>query len=511
MGDSCGSAGGATPCEWERQLELQKRAIHLLRLSNTAYLGCREQEATALQEMMEWGARNGVGGSVFVFGLSGTGKTTTVNHVVKTIHSKYPRIHTVSMSGSSYDSTAGVIHAFFQEIKGVSRANKFMFPGNSRTRRCFNYRQALAALTDAFQASQKYNICVMDEVDYMQGFIGHDPTCRNSNWMLQAILAASSAPGSRVFFVAISNNLELATRITAKQCRMLLFKPYDEKQIIAIIKGKLAELDAPYTPVINDTAILLLARRVANTSGDLRACLDTFTRAISNSLSNLEDEIERLTATPVTDYASASETATPDRSLEDCETPKRCYSDMSQECIEVRNYQVGHKDIGTLTPTLSLTKIALLESKVKPLPLMQLLALLSICKSALDDGSTLLSYRRIKMALLHLGDMMLLNKVDVEDFCTSKFTDAIDIFKELGVISKPTDVVLEADDAPDGEFVLLTVDATTLAKIVLPISPAFVGLDLEFPLDEICSQSYSTISKSFNIKQAPKKPRRKLR
>ncbi|GBE60824.1 AAA domain-containing protein [Babesia ovata] len=498
--------------DFERQVALQKRAIHVLSPSDNEYLGCRDAEAESLVCIMERCVEDAVGGSVFVFGLSGTGKTTTVHHAVNQFMTTHPKVRKISVSGNSFSSAWQFVYFAYDKLARTPAAQKRMLEKTPVTERRLDYNQLYSMLHAAFKTAPAYTICIMDEVDYLSTYIYPSKATGRSNWMLQAIIAASHAPGSRVLIIAISNNLELATLITEKQCRVIRFKPYKEQQIIAIIKGKLAKLDAPYTSVINDTAILLLARRVANTSGDIRACLDTFTRAISNSLSNLEEEIDRLTSSSLTDYATSSENSTPERFSEEASTPKRCYGDESSENIKLSSYQVGHKDVGSLTPTLSLSKTSLLTMKVKPLPLMQLLALLSVCKSALDEEAVVLSFRSIKRSLLHLADMLVMDKVDVEDFCTSKFSDAIDIFMELGILKKPSNIeTTDADEAPGDELVSLCVDASTLVKVVLPISPAFVGLDLEFPVDECSTSRYSNIAKSFNIQPPAKKSRRKLR
>nr|BAN64560.1 conserved hypothetical protein [Babesia bovis] len=463
----------------ERLISLQKRAIELLSLSSNVYLGCRDDESATLSDIIECGIRDKVGRAIFVFGVCGTGKTTTVNHVVSECLKGRSDINSVTISGSSYVSAWQVIQSIYDLVVKRRARRSDVVPNTSKSK-LLNYRDVCSSLATAFSQAPRYTICVMDEVDYLQTFVFNSVTGKHSNGMLQALLSASHARGSRVLFIAISNNLRLATLITEKQCQFLLFKPYTERQIISIIKGKLASLEVPYTRIIKDTSILLLARRVANTSGDLRACLDTFTRALANSMSDLEMQRD--------DMVPTSYENTPERSMEDCETPKRGYIDAVVNSLE--SFQVDHRDVGSLTPTLSLTKSALLETRVKSLPLMQLLTLLAIAKSARDDDNIVVSLQSIKVSLLHLADMLSMEKTDVENFCLSQFSEAIDIFKELGIISK------SGACGNDDNLVSLLYDHNTLSSVVLPISPAFVGLDLEFTMDEIGIQKYSKIANS---------------
>ncbi|ORM40850.1 Origin recognition complex subunit 1 [Babesia sp. Xinjiang] len=471
------TADSITCNDAEKLLELQKKAIELLRLSDNTYLGCRDEEAESLRKIIESRVGAKAGGGVFVFGVSGTGKTTTVTHVVGRFDAGKPKLRKLYMSGTSYISTWHLLDSFYEMLIRCPTIRSRLLSNVPKTKK-LSYREMVSALASAFKTTSTYTICVMDEVDFLQSMTLKVAAGRKSNWMLQALLAASHAPGSRVLFIAISNNLRLATLITERQCRVVLFKPYNEKQIIAIIKKKLEKLDEPYTAVIKDTSLLLLARRVANTTGDLRACLDTFTRALATSMSNLTDELQHLT--PVTDYSSNSNENSPEKSIEEAETPKRGYGDMANS-IELDEYKVDHKDIGSLTPTLSLSKTALIELKVKPLPLMQLLALLSICKASIDEHKTVVSYDDVKISLLHIADLLTMEKTCVEDFCMSQLKGAIDIFKELGLVSKVSPKDLEDGKAAYEELISLLVDAETLVQIVLPISPAFVGLDLGFP------------------------------
>ncbi|KAK1937520.1 hypothetical protein X943_002494 [Babesia divergens] len=493
---------------FDEQIELQKRAIELLRLSDSSYLGCRDEEAGILREFIDSSAKNGVGGSIFVFGLSGTGKSTTVNHVIKKYKEENPDMCAVSVTGSGFSSWRDVVDTLVKRIVAKPTKNKIV-PKYRVVQDVMHYKRVIAALASLFTSASKYTVCVMDEVDYLCTFMKRKDDKQNHNWMLQAIFKAANAPGSKVLFVAISNNLELATLITEKLCRILLFKPYNEKQMISLVKGKLQQLDKAYTSVINDTAILLLVRRVANTSGDLRACLDTFTRAIANSMSQLEGVMASVSSVSTTYSLTDTPESSPNRFVEDSSTPKRTFSDMADGSFELENYQVGYKEVGSLTPTLTLNKIALLKQKIQPLPFMQLLTLLALSKASIDQNDNVVSLNNIKRSLLHFADIMVMDNVDVEDFCASEFKDTIDIFKELNIASTLNEKRFDGDDVLEEEKVVLAVDGETLAQVVLPISPAFVGLNLEFPVEDDCGYQYSKISKGFNIRTSSKRNRKK--
>lgn len=208
----------------------------------------------------------------------------------------------------------------------------------------------------------------MDEVDYMQGFVKTVKTHQKAaNWMLQAIFLASNSTKSKMIFIGVSNHLELVTKITAEQCIKLMFKPYTESNIVYLITEKLKGLEEDPTSVINKTALLLLARRVANTSGDIRACLDSFTRALASSQHTLEKEFNSMSTTDSMDCM----TSTPTRGAD----------------FDVERYKVSFRDIGMWTPTLSLNKAGQLKQQLTDLPLLQLLLLLSACKLSIKYQS----------------------------------------------------------------------------------------------------------------------------
>ncbi|KAK1443813.1 cell division control protein 6-related protein [Babesia gibsoni] len=434
---------------YDKHLKLQERAIELLRLSDNTYLGCRDVEAATLHDCIKSAATKNLGGSIFLFGLSGSGKSTTANHVLKQYKLENPDVHIVCLTGSAFNSNYSVLQTIYRNILGVDPKKRVGFK-HKGLKHIDQYKGVTASLKLIFHSAPNYTIFLMDEVDYICSLVKIKDRSSKCNWMIQAILEAANSQGSKVLFIAISNNLDQATKITERQCRIIMFKPYNENQIMTIIKGKLEQLDQSYTSVIDDTAILLLARRVANTTGDIRACLDTFARAISTSMSNLEGKLENLYAESTTYSPSNTPERSTERFTEESETPMLPSSDTVNNSLELKGYQVGHKEVGSLTPTLTLNILALLKQKIKPLPLMQLVTLLAIAKSSMEEQDCIVSIKSVKKSLIHLADVLMMYNVDIEDFCTSGFNDAIDVLKELQIIAK-VDKRSSSDDSPREE------------------------------------------------------------
>lgn len=496
-----------TPNGYEKQLELQKRVIELLRLSENKYVCGRSKEANDLETFIHSSVRKNRGGSVFVFGLSGTGKTTTVNHVLDNLDTKGLACSIIRMTASCVTTVSRFINQIYARINGLKddptkRAKK----SDLASFTVKYYRQNVAVLKQIFESPKKYTILLVDEVDYLRGRYFLKDSHVSNNWVLQAMFEAANSPESKVLVIAISNHLELATMITEKMCQIILFRPYDEKQLMEIIKGKLNELGESYTSVINDTAILLLVRRIANTSGDLRTCLDAFTRAISQSMFNLEDKLASICSMSTTDSLSTTAESTPERFYDDSCTPKRTFSDMAGNSIELKDFQVDHRHVGSLTPTLSLNKVTMLKKKIEPLPLFQLLTLLAIAKSTKEQGDRVLALSSVKQSLLYIADILSMPNVDAENFCASGFEDAMDIFKQLGIVTEVTEDCFVGGDVPkDERCIALAVDSELLTQIVLPISPAFVGLNMDLCVGEDDGYGYNKISRSFSIKAGRKK------
>ncbi|UKJ90621.2 CDC6-like ATPase [Theileria orientalis] len=554
MCDSSADSSNLTPLE--KHIKDKKLAIDLLKVSDNTYMGHRDSELSKINEFVKGCVESNSGGSMFVFGMSGTGKTTTVEHALSRCLKKKNKIGTINMRGSTFISLKAFKTAFFKNVLKFKPSMISRMLNVSSHGRIQNYAKFTDILVENFKTPKHLRICLIDEVDYLSTFISNLKGYDKSNWLLQALFKAASSEGSRVAIIAISNNLEFATKIKSANCQRLLFKPYNENQMVNIVLEKIKALDGCDSEVLNRTSLLLLARRVANTSGDCRAYQDSFIRALSNSLSNLErDTLSSLDTTSGPDSLTASDlTSSPFsrttslKSLEnsssldssDCFTnddlnknDKDGYGsnqvtvgittgantsvngpenlshndyahdvDMTKtpirdlRAINLNNYNVGNKEIGIVTPTLSLNKREQLKNQLSGLPIFQLLLLLAVCKSSLVLDEMVILPNDAKRYFLELAEILKMDSTEAENFCNSEFENSMENFRQLSLIAR-------------NEMVFKT-DPKNLAKIVLDCSL----IDLEY--EDVCdpnlslTKRYSSLTKTLSFINSNKRAKRRL-
>ncbi|UKK01848.2 CDC6-like ATPase [Theileria orientalis] len=498
MCDSSVDSSSLTPLE--KHIKDKKLAIDLLKVSDNTYMGYRDSELSKINEFVNGCVESNSGGSMFVFGMSGTGKTTTVEHALSTCLKKKNKIGTINMRGSTFISLKAFKTSFFKNVLKFKPSMISRMLNVSSHGRIQNYAKFTDILVENFKTPKHLRICLIDEVDYLSTFISNLKGYDKSNWLLQALFRAASSEGSRVAIIAISNNLEFATKIKSANCQRLLFKPYNENQMVNIVLEKIKALDGGNSEVLNRTSLLLLARRVANTSGDCRAYQDSFIRALSNSLSNLEkDTMSSLETTSGPDSLTASDiTSSPFSRTTSLKSLRNSSSLDGTDSFsnDLNNYNVGNKEIGIVTPTLSLNKREQLKNQLSGLPIFQLILLLAVCKSSIVLDEIVISPNDAKRYFLELAEILKMDNTEAENFCNSEFENSMDNFRQLSLIA-------------NNEMVFKT-DPKNLAKVVLDCSL----IDLE--LEDICdpnlslTRRYSSLTKTLGFINNNKRAKRRL-
>lgn len=116
-------------------------------------------------------------------------------------------------------------------------------------------------------------VVILDEVDQLQSY---------NQQILYSLFELVKLKDSKVVLVGIANSLDLTDKtvplLQAYGCRPQLynFAPYSDKQIIDILKSRLAE----HSSIIKPMALTFLAKKVATCTGDVRKALDICRRAV---------------------------------------------------------------------------------------------------------------------------------------------------------------------------------------------------------------------------------------
>ncbi|XP_022669119.1 cell division control protein 6 homolog isoform X2 [Varroa jacobsoni] len=226
------------------------QARHLLHTQLTDVIIGRDNEIAALKGFIEPALKNKTALSLYISGAPGTGKTVSLTYVLGNLENKYDfrsvfiNCMTVKNASSIYAKIAGGLNFTGQDLESVQKG--------VRKLPC---------------------VVVLDEVDQLQSY---------NQQVLYSLFELVKLKDSRVVLVGIANALDLTDKtvplLQAYGCRPQLyhFAPYNDKQIIDILKSRLAE----FSSIIKPVALAFLAKKVATCTGDVRKALDICRRAV---------------------------------------------------------------------------------------------------------------------------------------------------------------------------------------------------------------------------------------
>ncbi|KAJ2794134.1 AAA ATPase, partial [Coemansia guatemalensis] len=220
----------------------------------------RESEQMAIRNFLQATVEQGRGGSMYISGNPGTGKTACLQALIKQSSVDFTSVLVncvpLTRPGQVY---AAVLNALNVKVKSAD-----------------------SALTDlekhVFRKGRAF-LVILDEVDSLLG---------TRQEVLYRLFELAAHPNSRLALVGIANALDLTDRflprLQARNCEPLLlnFNPYQVNDIVAILQSRLDSVASSMAtePLIQKAALELCARKVAATSGDLRKALDVCRQAM---------------------------------------------------------------------------------------------------------------------------------------------------------------------------------------------------------------------------------------
>ncbi|KAJ2241558.1 AAA ATPase [Coemansia sp. RSA 475] len=215
----------------------------------------REAEQTAIRGFLRASVEQGRGGSMYVSGNPGTGKTACLQSLIKQSSASFT---SVLVNCVPLTQPGQVYAAILRALNIETRADT-----------------ALSELEQHTQHAKTPFLVILDEVDSLLG---------SRQEVLYRLFELAAQPNTRLALIGIANALDLTDRflprLQARNCEPLLlnFNPYNVTDITNILQSR---LDAVCTePVIQRAALELCARKVAATSGDLRKALDVCRHAM---------------------------------------------------------------------------------------------------------------------------------------------------------------------------------------------------------------------------------------
>ncbi|XP_007569518.1 origin recognition complex subunit 1-like isoform X1 [Poecilia formosa] len=242
-------------------LEEARARLHVSAVPES--LPCREQEFQDIYSFVESKVLDGTGGCMYVSGVPGTGKTATVQEVMRCLQhaaeqDEIPPFVFIQINGMKMTDPHQAYAQILQKLTGQKATA--------------DHAAALLEKRFSNPASRKETtVLLVDELDLLW--------TRKQNVMYN-LFDWPTRRHARLVVLAIANTMDLPERILINRVASRLgltrmsFQPYSFKQLQQIVTSRLNKLKA-----FEDDALQLVSRKVAALSGDARRCLDICRRA----------------------------------------------------------------------------------------------------------------------------------------------------------------------------------------------------------------------------------------
>ncbi|KAF2072672.1 hypothetical protein CYY_006006 [Polysphondylium violaceum] len=223
----------------------------------------REKERKMISKFIETTLRaNQGGGSLYVAGMPGTGKTATVKEVIRKLltKAKERQLGDFQFLELNCMGLQDPHHIYLQMYKK-------MF--NRRAKGSIRYQNALAAIEKSFSAANNrqrmFRVLLIDEFDML---------VTKKQTVIYHLFEWANRENSKLIIIAIANTMNLHEKLLPRvKSRMniqkVLFAPYTVAQLTTIIKTRLVGLEA-----FDPDSIEICAIRVASVCGDARRALE---------------------------------------------------------------------------------------------------------------------------------------------------------------------------------------------------------------------------------------------
>ncbi|RYG56069.1 AAA family ATPase, partial [archaeon] len=256
---------GVDDAAWATTLSAAAKALQLSSVPHL--LPCREKERGQITAFLRTSlAKGGLGSALYISGMPGTGKTSLVMEIIRTL---------------SAEAEAGTLPAFkFVELNAMKLAT----PHDAYSQLASELLGVYAAATRAaslldthFRTANKQRLATVLLVDELDFLMTRQQTVIYNlfNWPQYA--------NSKLIIVSLANTMDLPERLLPKVASRLsplrlVFQPYTREQLVTIMAARLT--DSKTQATFEEDAVRLAAAKVAGTSGDVRRSLAICRRAV---------------------------------------------------------------------------------------------------------------------------------------------------------------------------------------------------------------------------------------
>ncbi|SBT36658.1 conserved Plasmodium protein, unknown function [Plasmodium ovale wallikeri] len=310
--------------ECDKFIEFYEKSRNLLDSKDFDSDVGREEEIEEIRKILKRCSKNVDGEGIFLTGPSGQGKTYSIFYIIKEIEKEKgenkeeikedrkkkkengivanyknidPSYFYVSCSNSQkpYDIFVDILQQIInKDKKGIlnSVKQKYNLNGLEEVKKLFiNYTSKLNNL----------KIIIVDELDFIATRnVRVELKTKNMSKsynedVVKALFECVQSAKSKIILVGIANSLDLIKDYTHMKINQIIYKPYNEKQFMNIIRNKLNTLEDEFVnKLFKGVSLNVHVRQISNRNGDIRSCFDAILRVFSGKKSDLEERKKNL-------------------------------------------------------------------------------------------------------------------------------------------------------------------------------------------------------------------------
>jgi len=232
----------------------------------------REAERKEIVDFIEDHLKEAKSGALYVSGAPGTGKTATLNTILRE-YKEATKCITIYINCMSVRNSSLIYAKILAE--GSTSKNTAAPKGGSKG--------AQKAVEKLVTSKGKPILLFLDEMDQLGDSKDQD--------VLYTLFEWTFTPGSRLVLVGVANALDLTERIlprlqakAQRKPRTMNFAPYSQGQLMDILSDRLSTSasaeSSPAPALVDKSALLFCSKKIAAVSGDARKALDACRYAI---------------------------------------------------------------------------------------------------------------------------------------------------------------------------------------------------------------------------------------
>ncbi|CAH8385517.1 unnamed protein product [Eruca vesicaria subsp. sativa] len=231
----------------EEQMRAVKEALHVSKAPSTVV--CREDEQRHVFEFLKGCLDQQKAGSLYICGCPGTGKSLSMEKVVKQVgdwskQAGLPPVDTLSVNCTSLTKATDIFSKILEIVEPLKKNNCHSSP--------LQHLQSL--FSQKQESSSRMMLIIADEMDFL---------ITKDRGVLHDLFMLTTLPFSRCILIGVANAIDLADRFLPKlkslNCKpmVLTFRAYSKDQILRILQERLMVL--PYV-AFQSNALELCAR-----------------------------------------------------------------------------------------------------------------------------------------------------------------------------------------------------------------------------------------------------------